>query len=145
MKKLIEILALVSILFWSSAVAKADNPYIKITTTPKELDLGLMPYTGEHESSTKLIVRVESNYLHGPILVSLTKLRRLHGDTILPENISIKTPLSGGFVPMNKPITISKPTAGSHEIELHFKVKTSIKDLAGKYQGELIFTIMPPA
>jgi hypothetical protein len=46
---------------------------------------------------------------------------------------------------MGKPVVISKPATGSHDIELDFKLQATHFDYAGRYSGTIIFTIMPPA
>jgi hypothetical protein len=46
---------------------------------------------------------------------------------------------------MAQPVAISETTMGSHKIELNFRIKTYIKDHAGRYSGTLAFTVMPPS
>jgi hypothetical protein len=45
---------------------------------------------------------------------------------------------------MAKPVIISRPETGSHDIELDFRLGTFPSDRAGRYQGTITFTIMPP-
>jgi len=43
-------------------------------------------------------------------------------------------------------VFISMPEFGSHDIVVDFKVKANgLHDRAGKYFGEIAFTVMPPA
>ena len=147
MKKLIKKWLVVSAFFGLVGITQAaEKPFIRISTTPKELDFGLYSMIGGHESSAKLTVAVESNFLHGPIVVSLSKLRQDKSNSVIPpENVMVKTPTSGDFVSLLKPVAISKTTGGSHNIVLYFKVKTSFLSCAGKYEGSLVFTVMPPS
>jgi hypothetical protein len=46
---------------------------------------------------------------------------------------------------MAQPVAISETTMGSHKIELNFKVKTYMRDHAGRYGGTIAFTVMPPS
>ena len=146
MKKLIKRWLFILVFFALAGIAQAEEkPFLRITTTPRELDLGEYSLVGGQESSGKLTVSVESNFLHGPIVVSLSKLRHDDGKNTIPvENVQIKTPTSGDFISLLKPVSISKTTLGSHNIVLYFKVKTGFFSRAGKYEGSLVFTIMPP-
>jgi hypothetical protein len=143
MKKFINYLALM-VFLGLAGVARADQPFIRISTTPKTLDLGEFFRPGEHQSSAVLKVKVESNGLHGPILVSVTKLKSKRGYVIEPEQILVKSPVTSGYVPMKSSVIISKSKVGSHNIELNFKVMTEPDDRVGSYEGMLIFTIVPP-
>jgi hypothetical protein len=88
-------------------------------------------------------VKVESNCLHGPIVASITPFKNSYGGTILPDRISIQTPTTGDFVPMIKPVVISEPAFGNHDVVIKFKVQTDFNDPAGKYSGTIILTVMP--
>jgi hypothetical protein len=57
----------------------------------------------------------------------------------------VKTETTGGYVSMATPVAISETTNGSHDIKMNFKIKTDMKDRAGRYSGILAFTIMPPS
>jgi hypothetical protein len=149
MKKIVVALVTVVALFWSGGVVQAkysDKPFISLSVMPDILDLGTLPFlTNIYDSPAKLTVKVESNCYHGPIVVSMTELKHKSiGSTITPDRILIKGPVTGGFVPMAKPVVVSKPTTGSHDILLKFKVENKFQDIAGKYTGTIIFTIMPP-
>ncbi len=125
------------------AVRPADRPFINISTTPDELDLGTSPFPGIYDIPAALTVEVEANCLHGPIMVSATTLKHRFGGSISPKRIFVKTAATGGFVAMAKPVAISKPTAGSHKIVLDFRVQTEFGNLAGKYAGTITVTVMP--
>jgi hypothetical protein len=77
-------------------------------------------------------------------MISATKLKHSQGSSISPERIFVKSPATSGFVAMARPVTISKPTIGSHEIVLDLRVQTQFLDPAGEYTGTLMLTIMPP-
>lgn len=152
MKRLIITWVLAVALFGLAGIAEAvkpvvkTKPFISVSTIPDVLDFGTSSLFGSRDLPAALTVDVESNCLHGPIMVSVTKLRhRFGGGSISPERILVKTPVTGQFVTMEKPVFISEPTKGSHKIPLDFKVQTGFVDPAGKYKGTITFTIMPPS
>ena len=144
MKKLVT-LALFVALFATIGVVQADEPYVRISTDHKSLNLGTISFWDDGLSSEILTVIVESNCLHGPIVAAISELRRSGGSSITPDRIEVKTPATNGFVSMAQPVAISETTMGSHKIEMNFRIKTYIKDLAGRYSGTLAFTVMPPS
>ncbi len=151
MKRIVLALVMVVALFWSGGVARAIGSgfsFISISFTPDKLNLGTLPFpTSTYDSPAKLTVKVKSNCFHGPIVVSITKLQHYNGSTITPDRIFIEGPATGGFVPMARPVAVSEPTTGSHDIELKFKVENKflfLDNIAGKYTGTIMFTIMPP-
>jgi len=144
MKKLIKSWLLVSLFFGLTGIAYAEEkPYLRISTTPNKLDLGEINIFDEHETTVKLTVVVESNILHGPVLMSLSNLKLLNNSNIAANNVFVKTPISSNFVSLVKPVQISNTANGSHNIVLYFKVNKVLLSNAGKYQGSLIFTVMP--
>jgi hypothetical protein len=149
MKRLVTTWALLVVLFGLAGVAEAVRPaarnFISVSTTPSTLALGMSTHPGMHESAGALTVAVEANCLHGPILISTTKLKRKGGGLIPPDRISVRTPATGGFVNMAKPVAISKPEKGPHKIVLDFRVQTGFEDPAGRYAGSITFTVMPPS
>jgi hypothetical protein len=66
------------------------------------------------------------------------------GVSIPPEHIFVRTKGTRGFVPMNKPVAISAPTAGSHRIVLDLQVQAGFRNPAGNYRGTFTVTVMPP-
>jgi hypothetical protein len=143
MKKLL-IYWIIGIAFLGSADNLcAEQPFVRISATPDKLDLGTVLFNNEELPET-LKVEVQSNCLHGPIVASVTPFKSSNGGTILPDRISIKTPTTGDFVPMIKPVVISEPAIGNHDVEVRFKVQANFSDLAGKYTGTIVFTVMPP-
>lgn len=122
-----------------------EIPTIRITTTPNKLHLGLASFPGVHESSSELTVNVDSNFMYGSILASISPLRRSGGGSISPENIFVQGPATKGYVAMKKPVAVSNPAAGSSKIPLNFKVETEFSDPAGRYEGILMFTVVPPS
>ena len=117
----------------------------KISTTPNKLHLGLASFPGVHESSSELTVNVVSNFTYGSIVASISPLKRNGGSSIPPEKIFVQGPATNGYVAMKKPVPISKPAAGSSNIALNFKVETEFSDPAGRYEGVLMFTVVPPS
>lgn len=148
MKRLVTTWALLVVLFGLAGVSEAvqpSRPFLSLSATPDKLELGKTTHPGMHETAGVLTVEVEANCMHGPIFISATKLKRREGGTIPPERISVRTPATGGFVKMARPVAISKPEKGSHKIVLDFRVETGFEDRAGRYAGSIMFTITPPS
>jgi len=149
MKRLVIICALAAVLFGLAGVAGAgqnDKQFVNVSTTPDKLDLGTASsFTDSYDVPGALTVNVDSNCFHGPIMISTTRLNRRQGGSISPDRIFVKTPATGGFVTMARPVAISKSTEGSHKIVLDLRVETKFPDPAGEYTGTLMLTIMPPA
>lgn len=149
MKRLVITWALAAVLFGLAGVAGAEQinkPFVNVSTTPDVLDLGTASlFTDSLEVPGALTVKVDSNCFHGPIMISTTKLKRRRGGSISPERIFVKTPATGGFVSMARPVAISKSTDGPHTIVLDLRVETNFLDPAGEYTGTITLTIMPPA
>ncbi|MGD8499927.1 MAG: hypothetical protein PVJ86_04730, partial [Phycisphaerales bacterium] len=118
MKRLVITWALAVALFGlapvTEAVKPADGPFVHIFPTPRSLDLGTTSFAGVHESPAALTVDVASNCLHGPIVMSTTALTRREGGSIPPKHIFVRTPATGEFVDLAKPVAISQPTEGPH-------------------------------
>ena len=157
MKLVITLLTAV-VMFGVAGIAQADSkPFVSISATSDSLEFGnaifpdpvfgpgavLFPSIFRLSSAT-LTVKVESNCLHGPIIASITALERPRGDSIPPERISVKSPIMNRYVTMAKPVVISNPEIGSHDIELDFRLEVVPSDRAGRYTGTITFTIMPP-
>ena len=157
MKLVITLLTAV-VMFGVAGIAQADSgPFVSISAMSNSLEFGkatfVAPVLGPGAvlfpsiyrlSSASLTVKVESNCLHGPIIASITALKRPRGASIPPERISVKSPITNGYVTMAKPVVISNPEIGSHDIELDFRLEASPSDRAGRYTGTITFTIMPP-
>ena len=136
-------------LFGLNGIAGAeqtDPPFVNVYTKPDKIDLGIVPlFQDAFEAPEALTVYVDANCLHGPIMISATKLKRQQGDSISPDNIFVRTPATGGYVAMARPVRISEPTMGSHKIVLDLRVQAQFLHPAGEYSGTLTLTIMPPA
>jgi hypothetical protein len=76
-------------------------------------------------------------------MASVTTLRHRMGKTITPDRISIKSPITDGYVSMEKPVMISEPEMGSHDIDLSLQLKINPFEIAGRYKGTITFTVMP--
>ena len=118
--------------------------FVKISTKSNEVSLGTAGFLGIHDLQSVFTIQVESNCLHGSIFASTDGFRHSLGAFIPPEHISVKTPVTSGFVSMEKPVAISEPVFGSHNIMLNFRVQTGPQHHEGKYTGTLIITLMPP-
>ena len=124
---------------------EVDIPFVKISTSPDELDLGTaMLFTEFYDVPAALTVDVESNCMHGPIVISTTELKSRQGEKISPERIFVKTPATDGFIPMVKPVSISKTMSGPHKIVLNLRVNSNFVKPAGEYTGTITLTVMPP-
>ncbi len=157
MKREINIWLVAVILFTMPVIAQADTPFVNISPSSDSLQFGnpvfsessliapgaaLYPTTFG-TASASLTLKVESNCLHGPIMASISKLRHHIGKTITPDRISIKAPITNGYVSMVQPVMISKPEMGSHDIDLSFRLDVNPFEAAGRYKGTLTFTVMP--
>lgn len=134
------------------------GPYVSISTTPNVLDFDRPTFADPilapgqamfpsiyRSAAASLTVHVESNCLHGPIVASVTELKHSQGYTIPPERILINAPIMNDeYTRMTKPVVISEPEIGTHDIELNFKLQATHFNYAGRYKGTLIFTVMPP-
>ncbi|MFZ2145608.1 MAG: hypothetical protein WAV28_00190 [Sedimentisphaerales bacterium] len=135
-----------------------DDPFVSISATSNVLKFGeptfaepvLAPGAAMFPSiyraaAASLTVRVESNCLHGPIVASVTELRHSGGFTIQPDRILINAPIMNEeYIRMVRPVVISEPQTGSHDIVLNFKLQATNFDYAGRYSGTITFTVMPP-
>jgi len=145
MKKILITCAIAMALFGMAEIVQAQEPYVRVSTVGDNFNLGTFSFWDDGTSPSVLTVKVESNCLHGPIVASISTLKRIGGNIITPDRILVKTSTTNGYVSMAQPVAISQTTEGSHEIKMNFKVKTNIKDFAGRYSGALAFTIMPPS
>jgi len=150
MKRLVITWVLAAALFGLAGIAGAAQvvePFVNVSTTPDVLDLGTASlFMNSFDVPKALTVKVDSNCFHGPIMISTTKLKRRQGGSISPDRIFVKTPATGGFIAMARPVVISQPTEGSHKIVLDLRVETSgLLYPAGEYTGTIMLTIMPPA
>ena len=157
MKRLTKIWLVAAILFTMPVIAQADEPFVNLSSVSDSLKFGepefsepslLAPGAALYPavfatSSAAMTLKVESNCLHGPIMASITTLRHRMGKTITPDRISVKSPITDGYVSMEKPVIISKPHLGSHDINLDFKLEVNPFEIAGQYKGTLTFTVMP--
>lgn len=144
MKKLLIIFVSGFVLLSSAGIVRAEQPFVYLSIPQKKVDLGtiLMWDTIIPEAMT---LKVNSNCLHGSVIASISPLKDFYGNQITQDRIFIKTAYTGNFVPMVKPVVISKPAEGSHDIVIDFKVKAKgIYDKPGSYCGTLVFTVMPP-
>ena len=148
MKRIVITWALTVGLFGLTVVTEAkpvNEPFVNLSTTPDEVDLGTVPFTNDFIVPGALTINVDSNCAHGPIMISSTKLKRRGGCSISPDHIFVKSPMTNGFIAMARPVEISKPTLGSHKIVLDFKVEADFFSPAGEYSGTLMLTMMPPS
>ena len=157
MKKLITTCLIALTILGTAGIAEAYvDPYVSVSTTPKTLEFGRAVFSeGKsgpgralfpsilYSASASITVKVDSNCMHGPIMVSMTELRHSRGKTIPLERISIKAPTTNGYVSMIKPVIISEPQQGSHDINLDFRVERLLHDPAGKFSGSIILTMLP--
>jgi hypothetical protein len=145
MKNLLMTCVISVVLFGSAGIIQAEEPFVRISTNTESFKLGTFSFWEDGTSSSVLTVKVESNCMHGPVVASISPLKRPGSISITPDRVMVKTPTTGGYVSMAKPVAISETTEGSHDINMTFKIKTDIKDPAGRYSGMLAFTVMPPS
>ena len=157
MKRVIKICLVAIILFAVPVTAQASAPFVNLTLSSDSLTFGDPVFSKPSligpgaalypsifgTSSADLTLKVGSNCLHGPIMASITTLRHRWGKSITPDRISIKSPITDGYVSMAQPVLISKPEIGSHDIDLSFRLDVNPFEAAGRYEGTITFTIMP--
>jgi hypothetical protein len=124
--------------------ASIDKPFLSVSTTPNELDLGTAPSVGLYQVDAAFTVEVDTNCALGPIYASTTALKHRNGASIEPESILVRTSATQGFVAMNKAVAISQPATGSQKIVVDVRVLTKVLGPAGEYAGVFTFTIVPP-
>ena len=148
MKRLVIIIWVLAVWFGLVGTAGAepiDKPFINISTTPEKLDLGTATFfMNTYDVPSALTVKIDANCMHGPIIISATKLKRREGGSISPERIYVKSPATGGFVSMSRPVAISGTAVGSEKIVVDLRVEAEQLYPAGEYNGTLIVTMMPP-
>ena len=158
MNKLVTTCLILAVLLGTAGIARADDPYVSISTTKDRLEFGMATFSelepslvnGKalfpsilYSATASLTVRVDSNCLHGPVVASMSELRHTGGKIIPRERISISAPTTNGYVSMAKPVKISNPETGPHDIDLDFRVERLLNDPAGKFSGTITFTIIP--
>jgi len=128
----------------AEAVQTDDKPFIYVSTSPSRLDLGMASSPGFFNVPKALTLNVDSNCLHGPIMISANSFSRRAGGTIPPDRIFVRSSATHGFEPMDRPVAVSSTTAGSHKIVLDLQVLTGFNDMAGQYRGTFTVTVVPP-
>lgn len=145
MKKLRFILLICLVSLSSVGITRAEEPYVYISFVQKEVNLGSM-LIWDTMIPEALTVKVNSNCFHGPIVASMSSLKNSKSNKISQDRVYVRTSATGRFVSMAKPVALSWPTFGSHDIQIDFMVKAhGVFDRAGKYSGTIAFTVMPPA
>lgn len=128
----------------AQAVQTDKKPFVHVSPDKRSLDLGTARSPGFFSVEKALTLKVDSNCLHGPIKISASSLKRKLGGSISPDRIFVRSSATWGFVPMDRPVAVSRPQAGSHDVVLDLQVETGFQDLAGQYVGTLTVTVMPP-
>jgi len=112
------------------------QPYVSISVTPGQLDLGsIPPQPDSYDIQATLTLHITANCPYH-VEVSLEQFIRAGGGSI---------PLERTLVQMVTPISSPGPTpeAGEYvDVELNFNIKTTFEDLPGTYTATVIFTIM---
>jgi len=129
-----------------STSAKTVAPFVSISTTPDELDLGTATFfAGIHEVLGALTVAVESNCLHGPVYISTTRLEHDGGGHhIEAGDIYVRSAKIGNYVSMARPVMILPSAKGAQKVELDFQVHAERMHPPGSYEGVVTLTIVPP-
>ncbi len=144
MKKLLFILLFGLILLNSTGIIHAEEPFVYISFEQKAVKLS-SSLIWDSIIPEALTLKVNSNCFHGSILASMSSLKNRYGQEINQDRVYVKTSATGGFVSLVKPVVLSKPMFGSHDIKIDFLVKANSSfDRAGNYSGSIAFTILPP-
>jgi len=145
MKKLLIIIVLGFLCFSPFGIARSEEPYAYISFEQKQVQLGSV-LLWDTIIPEALTVKVKSNCFHGSVVASMSSLKNSIGGKINQDRVFIKTSDTGGFVSLARPVVVSMPTFGSHDINIDFMVKANgVLQRAGKYSGVIAFTILPPA
>ncbi|MBN2590897.1 MAG: hypothetical protein JXA96_13615 [Sedimentisphaerales bacterium] len=144
MKKLLFIILVGLISLCSIEVAQAKQPFVYISFEQKAVKLS-SSLIWDSVIPEALTLKVNSNCFHGSIVASMSSLKNKMGAEINQDRVFIKTLSTTGFVSLAKPVIVSEPAFGSHEIKIDFMVKANGEfDRAGKYSGAIAFTVLPP-
>ncbi len=144
MKKLLFILLFGLISLNSTGIIHAEEPYVYISFEQKAVKLS-SSLIWDSIIPEALTLKVNSNCFHGSILASMSSLKNRGGQEINQNRVYVKTSATSGFVSLAKPVILSKPMFGSHDIKIDFLVKANGPfDRAGNYSGTIAFTILPP-
>ena len=144
MKKYLFIMLVGLAVLYPKGVAKAEEPYVYLSFNQKSVGL-TSNLLWDSVIPEALTLKVNSNCFHGSVVASMSSLKNRWGNEFSQSRVYIKTLATGGFVSLVKPVIISEPTFGTHEIKIDFLVKANGKiDRAGKYSGAIAFTVLPP-
>ena len=144
MKRLLFVFVLVLVSISTMEIARAAEPYVFLSVPQKKVNLGSV-FMYDTIIPEAMTLKVNSNCFHGPIIASISSLKNSLGKEIGQDSIFIKTPFTGDFISMSKPVVISEPASGSHDIVIDFKVQLNgVFYRAGRFNGTIAFTVMPP-
>jgi hypothetical protein len=99
----------------------------------------------EYNSPAVVTVNINSNCMHGSVIASMSSFKNEEGSLIKSDRVFVQSPTTDGYVSMSRPVVISRQTDGTHSVDLSFKVSTDLKDRAGRYEGAIMFTVVPPS
>jgi hypothetical protein len=120
------------------------QPYVNMSVSPANLDLGSVPQPGDYDSPAELKVHVTANCVHGGVVASATPLTRAEGGAIGTDRIFIKLPGMAYYRPMTNPVPVTGlMNPGIFDIILKFRVVTTLADAPGQYVGTLTITLVP--
>lgn len=111
-------------------------PFVQVSVTPEQLDFGTVRQTGQYDSPAAITVHVAANCPHSGVVLQAGPLQRSTGGSILPEDVFVKIPATGQYVPMAGPVNISGPMGpGVGDLPLQFRVETTAEVAVGTYEG----------
>ena len=141
---LLAVMAALGLATVAQAVQPASKPFIHVSPSPNRLDLGTAVSPGFYDVPKALTLNIDSNCLHGPIVISASNLKRHPGGYIPAGRIFVRSSATSGFVNLDRPVAVSRPEVGSHKIVVDVQVLTGFSDMAGRYSGAFTVTVMPP-
>jgi len=117
-------------------------PYVRVSVSPENLDLGSIPQPGVFDSPATLTVHVAANTVHGGVVVSMAAPLVGPGEATIPlARTWVKMPVSGEFVALTAPVIVTGPMGpGVVDIPLKFRVETDLANRPGTYSGTLVVT-----
>lgn len=115
--------------------------YVQVTVPQGSLDLGSTARIGENDCTGELKVHVSANCAHTGLIISATPLKNPAGETIPPERLLVRRPVTGEYVPFTHAVSVTGPmNPGVVDVVLKFRLITTLAESAGVYSGTLTVT-----
>ena len=118
-----------------SSPLPSGQPYVSMSITPSELNLGAIPQPGSYDLPATLTLHITANCPYH-VEVSLEPFISAGSGSIPLDRTSVRI-----VGPISSPV--GTPIAGEDvDVELNFNIEITFQDLPGTYTGTVTFTIM---